>query len=134
MSEYKRLTARTENGKAIYSGNVIEKSLNYEQTILECLAELEDKIESGKWVELPCKVGDTVWVINAWMEYGDIAKGEPHYVTRYELVEGKATGVEIYGNDYRILQDAPQYGVQPYVFTSKAQAEARLKELKGESV
>lgn len=128
MNEYKRLTKRTDNGDVYF--------VPKETDIYKCLdrlAELEDMIESGKLVELPCEIGDTVWVINAWMEYGDRTKGEPYFVTRYELVEGKATGFEIYGSDCRIMQNTPRrHGVQPYVFTSKAQAEARLKKLKGE--
>jgi hypothetical protein len=31
--------------------------------MVDRLAELEDKIEQGKMVELPCKVGDTIYVI-----------------------------------------------------------------------
>lgn len=88
----------------------------------------------GEIVELPCKVGDTVWVINAWSEYGDTTKGEPYVVNRYELIEGKARGFIVKENDCEILQNAPCHGVQPYVFTNKAEAERRIAKLKGEKL
>lgn len=34
-----------------------------DEEILERLAELEDKIEDGTLVELPCKVGDTIYEV-----------------------------------------------------------------------
>lgn len=90
----------------------------------------------GEIVELPCKIGDMVWAINAWVEYGDQTKGEPYTITRYELVEGMATGFRIYNSGQvkkcEIIAHAPEHGVRTYVFTDKSQAEARLAELRGE--
>jgi hypothetical protein len=60
MSEYKRLTKQvfdkvqgcedkmTMHGQSLYD-------------LYNRLAELEDKIENGTLIELPCKVGDTVY-------------------------------------------------------------------------
>ena len=64
MSEYKRLTKRTANGKATriktstsnYIGTIYEEELILNQEIIDRLAELEDKIEAGTLIELPCKV------------------------------------------------------------------------------
>lgn len=59
---YKRLTERVGNGVAIK-----ETSTNDNKSIwnaIERLAELEDKIENGLLIELPCKVGDMVYVID----------------------------------------------------------------------
>lgn len=39
------------------------KSLNWTATLYNRLAELEDKIEKGLIVELPCKVGDIVYEV-----------------------------------------------------------------------
>jgi hypothetical protein len=61
MSEYERITSRVGKGIAVK-----ETSFNDRKSIfnaIERLAELEDKIEQGKLKELPCKVGDTVYVI-----------------------------------------------------------------------
>ena len=69
----KRLTARTKNGHA-YLVNVKpdEQEVNSPhkntlQCILDCferLAQYEDAEEQGRCVVLPCKVGDTVYVIS----------------------------------------------------------------------
>ena len=65
--EYKRLTFRH---KSVVVGT---EQIGYterlvgcyrkEEMILNRLAELEDKIEKGTLIELPCKVGDTVYKI-----------------------------------------------------------------------
>ena len=56
MKEYKRVTKRLDN----YIKIEIESP--YADIIaIERLAELEDEIENGTLVELPCKVGDTVY-------------------------------------------------------------------------
>lgn len=61
---YERLT-----DKRIAHGGFIEYK-NYDKfaklpnvrEIYDRLCELEDKIEQGKIVELPCKIGDEVWI------------------------------------------------------------------------
>lgn len=65
--EYERLTFRH---KSVVDGTeqigYTEKLIpcfNKQAMILNRLAELEDKIEQGTLIELPCKVGDTVYVI-----------------------------------------------------------------------
>lgn len=50
MSEYKRFTVRREDGKAMYACSLRWEAED-EQTILERLAELEDKIESGLLID-----------------------------------------------------------------------------------
>lgn len=70
MSEYKRLTKHV-NGKLVLSkGNASYTEIYYESLLikeaLQRLAELEDKTEAGTLVELPCKVGDTVYVIPSY--------------------------------------------------------------------
>ena len=70
--KYKRLTKKDERG--FYHYNCTKKDqedcLLYENCgecygahVLYRLAELEDKIENGTLIELPCKVGDTVYAI-----------------------------------------------------------------------
>jgi hypothetical protein len=61
--EYKRLTERVGKGVAVRG-----TSSNDNRSIwnaIERLAELEDKIENGTLIELPCKVGDTVYYIGS---------------------------------------------------------------------
>ena len=61
MSQYKRLTIKCEVGIGLTetSGNIVK---DYEK-VVNRLAKLEDKIERGRLVELPCNVGDTVYCI-----------------------------------------------------------------------
>lgn len=101
------------------------------------LKEYQSKIENGTLVELPCKVGDTVWTINCWQEYGKKELGEPYSVTRYELHENKCSCIEIndkncYRGEISIIAREKHKGITPYVFLTKAEAEAKLRELKGE--
>ena len=81
---------------------------------LKELAELKEKLESGRLVELPCKVGDTVYLIceKRW----SVGKKETFlYIQKSKLT---------YGNMERVIKE---YG--KFVFLTKEQAEARLKEL-----
>ena len=66
--EYKRLTIRHPNNDYITIDET-KQLPNNEQTekVIKHLAELEDKIEQGTLIELPCKVGDMVYWV--WEEY-----------------------------------------------------------------
>lgn len=52
--KYKRLTRRLTDGR-------IEYIYSDTHHLFQRLAELEDRIENGTLIELPCKVGDTVY-------------------------------------------------------------------------
>ena len=62
MKDYKRVTIRHEDGSYsfMYDYNATTPPI---KTLLDRLAELEDKIEDGTLVELPCKVGDTIYEV-----------------------------------------------------------------------
>ena len=70
MSEYKRLTERHENGyielmcnSCKYNDKCDVETHYCNEAIKNYLAELEDKIENGTIVALPCKVGDTIYEV-----------------------------------------------------------------------
>lgn len=65
MKDYKRLTERyvAEEGDFFEKGTRFTLKNAPDEEILERLAELEDKIENGTLVELPCKVGDTIYEV-----------------------------------------------------------------------
>ena len=70
MSEYKRLTERHENGyielmcdSCKYNDKCDVETHYCNEAVKNCLAELEDKIENGTIMELPCKVGDTIYEV-----------------------------------------------------------------------
>ena len=66
---YERLTQRMSDGTAVfaeksksfYSAQIYEEAREKNAQILDRLCDLEDKICEGKIVELPCKVGTSVW-------------------------------------------------------------------------
>lgn len=136
MKDYKRLTERDIDGTYVnyYEvSNEVKKwqekhghtdflGTNITQILLERLADLEDKIENGTLVELPCKVGDKIYVC-----YGVC-------VDEWEVVS-----IQIYG--YDILFRLGHKGTDDYNsqylmelgetwFLTKAEAEAKLRELK----
>ena len=66
MKDYKRLTERTKHGIAVLdSGERFVLSCGGYATTkaLNRLAELEDKIENGTLMELPCKIGDVMYEV-----------------------------------------------------------------------
>ena len=77
MSEYKRLTKRNANGevetvkrpKSSYIQEVYEEWDEINRELKLRLAELEDKIEAGTLVEIPCKVGDNAVAIIDTLAY-----------------------------------------------------------------
>ena len=87
--------------------------------VIERLAELEDKIESGTLVELPCKVGDTVWILN-----------DPYFVAdifEMEVEDIKISRSKIIVSGYHECEYQDFMG--DFAFKTKAEAEAKLKEL-----
>lgn len=120
--KYERLTIKRENGFTTARNTTL-------QGLIDRLAELEDKIESGEIVELPCKVGDTVYFIPASIS------------STFELFiyEWKIESIIIMEKGYTLnCVDSKKrfcymfdrlFGIQ--WFTDRVAAEARLAELKG---
>ena len=88
------------------------------QETIDKLAELEDKIENGTLVELPCKVGDTVWYIKV---DGEVIWVDEMVVKGFEF--SKCNEVIFIVGTYR--EKAGK------IYKTKAEAEKKLKELKG---
>lgn len=119
-----RLTKRDKDGKPFIPNKDYRTDIKINgyddgfMDILKRLAELEDKLESGQLVELPCKIYDTVWVVFS-PSYGE-----------YEIHEAKAVGFEIGVNGIRIITNFCCYECYRICnYTTKEAAEARLKEL-----
>lgn len=93
------------------------RECDYEQVIINRLAELEDKIENGTLVELPCKVGDEIW----WLyNQEDIIKDSC-----------KSIAFRTDNNEMRwFINGTILDGT--IMFLTKAEAEKRLEELRGE--
>ena len=128
MSEYKRLT--NKDWKENYD---MFEDVDCDTCTDDCgecerhfnavvrLAELEDKIENGTLVELPCKAGDTVYFDT--YRHGESIGVQPHKVERVEVV---AITERTFGN---VGADIPEWQFGKSVFLTKSEAEARLKEL-----
>ena len=133
--EYKRLTRKAENGEPYFDGCLrcdLESDCGlcpYWESGLNRLTELEDKIEQGTLIELPCKVGDTVYYV---LDYGSV-KGECVCVE-----EGKIRAVEIRENYNCVWIEVlyedfvarhPLWNIGDTIFLTREEAEKRLKEL-----
>lgn len=109
MSRYKRLT----NQK--WSEDIdLTQELGYSY-IYKRLYELEDKVENGTLVELPCKVGDTATAVIDTFAY-----------------DNSVQKVKIEGLAYIVKDENGDMTFQHIsrLFHTKAEAEAKLKELR----
>lgn len=138
MSEYKRLTKKDKyghwytdtkiNDRFMWStdGKVWERDLThcaFDGEAIDRLAELEDKIENGTLIELPCKVGDTVYEV--------FKEHRPPFIqeTKIEkiiIVGEKGLRLRLARNSF---YETAISSLGKTVFLTKAEAEARLKEL-----
>lgn len=146
-----RLTFRTELGVSIDKeedcptcsicwdcDNPPRKCL-YIKDALEKLADYEDLEEQGRLIKLPCKVGDTVYVVTSpFNVFDDIEYDENMKDEVYESYVSSITFYEC-GEQYRIYAKATNHFIGAYfrecdfgktVFLTKSEAEAKLKELR----
>lgn len=141
-----RLTYRTELGVSIdkneecptcsicWNCDIPPRECQYISDVLEKLAKYEDLEEQGRLIKLPCKVGDTVWdndygrpcayTITAF-SFGECEEYICEPVTTKEVVfyytnsSGSITG------------SFAESEIGKSVFLNKSEAEAKLKELRG---
>ena len=108
-----RLTYRTTKGEAIGNSSVADIG-----DILEKLAEYEDLEEQGLLLQLPCKVGTTVYNTTWWDDVQEKVKvdGKTFYRTLHKHKVSKSTFS---------LVDVYNFGKT--VFLTKAEAEQKLK-------
>lgn len=151
MSEYKRLTDKDWKNK--YAFGTCSKSDGECDVYKDCfdmvqrLAELEDEIENGTLVRLPFKLGDAVWVVEYDEgEIDDVCSyvfigGNKNYAflspTFYSAGENITTANDICYycfEEYVQYDDYANIAIYPYeqCFSTRAKAETRLRELKGE--
>lgn len=128
-----RLTKRNEMGVAVL--RIPDNCENCNETIwtlhdigngnpIERLAHYEDLAEQGRLVELPCKLGDTIYDIYAVVKNG-CGKIIPETVITIAIAEDRK-GTFFYIN--RIRMDYSDFG--KYVFFSSEEAEQALAERK----
>jgi hypothetical protein len=103
------------------------------EDMIDKLAEYEDLEEQGRLIKLPCKVGDTVYV-NGVLGCGE---AERYRVIRVDYHSTLGTGRNEFYIEALLCAD-PDSSIAFYdkqfgktVFLTKAEAEAKLKELRG---
>ena len=128
-----RLTERIDNVPDGESG-VWVKEHDY-VSAAEKLAEYEDLEEQGRLIKLPCKVGDTVWD-------NDFGRPCAYTITAFSFGECEEyicepvttkKAVFYYANSSgSITGSFAESEIGKSVFLNKSEAEAKLKELRGE--
>lgn len=93
-----------------------ENSYRYKELLLETLGKYEDAEEQGLLLRLPCKVGDTIYIV-----FHNHTIGKSTVVSFKMIAEGWAVKT----NDWSYL--FTDFGKT--VFLTKSEAEAKLKEL-----
>ena len=115
-----RLTRRSANGTGVYatpSGEPVKWENNL-HNVLQKLADYEDLEEQGRLIKLPCKVGDTVYVIvGKNISVQKIQRATIDSEMKIEFCT-KRRGFAL-------------FDIGKTVFLTKAEAEAKLKELRG---
>lgn len=103
------------------------------EDMVKKLADYEDLEEQGRLIKLPCKVGDTVYV-NGVLGCGE---AERYRVIRVDYHSTLGTGRNEFYIEALLCAD-PDSSIAFYdkqfgktVFLTKAEAEAKLKELRG---
>lgn len=137
---YERLTRRMSDGTAVfaeksksfYSAQIYEEAREKNRQILDRLCEIEEKIDQGKIVELPCKVGTSVWFATCVCD--KIGK------EKYDALEGEVVSFSIQKDGlwvYARYKCGLTYwhtidGFKKEVFLTPEEANKKLKELENE--
>ena len=128
--KYERLTDKDWHKEKFYGHS------DCERTILKRLWNLENKIEQGTLIELPCKVGDTVYMPWQWGGTEGIAILT---IERISIAEARPTvRTDFYSDDYAYF-DKYNCGVFSFddfgktVFLTREEAEKALAERSSEN-
>ena len=96
--------------------------------LAEKLKHYEDLEEQGRLIELPCKIGDTVYVVEDWGYRKELKEREVGVIALKGINDfSKEFWEDVYGG---ILGNFSDIGKT--IFLTKVEAEAALKELRGE--
>lgn len=100
-----------------------ENSYDYKNLLIERLGKYEDLEEHGRLVKLPCKIGDEVYNITWWDDVQEkvVVKGKIYCrtVRKHKVTKSIFSYFDIL-----------EFGKT--VFLTRKEAEAKLKELRGE--
>ena len=129
----------TKDRKCELSQEACEEYLKWEDDCIKKLAEYEIAEEEGKFLVLPCKVGDTVWVItHPFNVFDDFDFYEDAHD---EIYESYVSSITLYenSNQYRIYAKETRQFIKAYfrecdfgksIFLNREEAESALEEMK----
>lgn len=131
-----RLTIRTEKGEVKLFSEEMCCGDDLVYRAISALCEYEDKIEQGTVIELPCKVGDTIYI--PWI-YDGVEGISFHKIVKFVIYPENVLIVFDVDTDVAALK----YGyyndgvinissIGKRVFLTREEAEKRLKELQEE--
>ena len=118
-----------ESGDLLTKEEHLKRCLEHrEQAKVDAFAELN---HSGKFVELPCKVGDTIYYIEYFCKYKGCTSEEQQFCCGCkEMLERERNNEKYVIRKKKFaLNDLSSIGKK--YFMTKSQAEAKLKELEG---
>ena len=131
--EYKRLTKKAD--VKLLDCEYSCGSLHLD--VVKRLGELEDKIDNGTLIELPCKVGDKVYIATKLWDIKEVVEAEVACVE--VTADEKGIRYRTYlDHEYVFSKTNPNLIKNRYIFyndeffLTKAEAEAKLKELQNE--
>ena len=119
MSKYERLTYYLDEQCTML---VMPRRKDRIEKCIERLSELEDKIESGKLVELPCKVGDTVYEVFKYHKPPFIQETTIEKI----VITEKGFKLRLSRNS---VYETEISSLGRTIFLTESEAEAKLKEL-----
>lgn len=125
MKESKRLLKRNNEGlvEYTYDGYFDEKAEKAEDAkVFEKLCDLEDKIENGTLVDLPCKVGDTIYEVFIYHKPPFIQQTKVKKI----IITEKGLKLKLARNS---VYETSIASLGNTLFLTEAEAEARLQKL-----
>ncbi len=134
MKDYERLTKYEKIENKVVELLINESACGVQQCIQK-LAKLEDKIESGKLVEFPCKVGEFIYVPYIHKGVDGIMKLIVAEIQIAKFQIAYCTDFETDDEGFRFRFNNGIFSLATYQelwFTTKEAAEAKLAELRGE--
>lgn len=138
MEHYERFTKRDDKGN-VYYPHCFEKcggftdterciNCDYYDSLLNKFADLEELESKGLLLSLPCKVGDTVYVLVEMNESGKYTRIKADFI---ESIYQNPDGEWMISFRY-IWHDTELFDIGQTVFLTKEEAEQKLESMKGE--
>lgn len=124
-----RLTKTYSDGSFGVADNLPcgENSYTFKDLLIKKLGDYEDLEEQGRLLKLPCKVGDTVYAIGFNNNKPIIYES----VVLSILITEKEIVFNVKVDEFEINSQLKQSMFDKTVFLTKSEAEAKLKELRG---